>query len=52
MSVHPVENHLFARVMAKLGMTYDRTSTVPGTAQPVRVTAITRERYAAASHRG
>ncbi|MFF3564402.1 GNAT family N-acetyltransferase [Streptomyces sp. NPDC002574] len=50
-SVCHVDHHASARVMAKLGMTLDRTTTVPAHGQPVRVTAITRERYAAASHR-
>ncbi|MFJ5215422.1 GNAT family N-acetyltransferase [Streptomyces sp. NPDC088354] len=50
-SICHVDHHASARVMAKLGMALDRTTTVPAHGQPVRVTAITREQYAAGSHR-
>ncbi|MGW6641443.1 GNAT family N-acetyltransferase [Streptomyces iakyrus] len=46
-SICHVDNHASLRVMAKLGMTYDRTTRVPAHGQPVRVMAITREQYRA-----
>jgi len=46
-SIRHVDNARSGRVMEKLGLTFDRHTTVPGTGQPVDVFAISRERYAA-----
>ncbi|MFJ4987782.1 hypothetical protein ACIP9H_28770 [Streptomyces sp. NPDC088732] len=51
MSICRVDRHASARVMAELGMAFERTATAPAHGQPVRGSAITREQCAAASHR-
>jgi RimJ/RimL family protein N-acetyltransferase len=44
-SIRQVENVRSARVMEKLGLTFDRRTTVPANGQTVDVYAITREQY-------
>jgi RimJ/RimL family protein N-acetyltransferase len=44
-SIRHVDNHASGRVMEKLGLHFDRGTTVPATGQPVVVTAMTRDEY-------
>lgn len=44
-SVCHVDNHASTRVMAKLGMTFDRTTHVPAHGQPVQVMSLSLEEY-------
>ncbi|WP_416982658.1 GNAT family N-acetyltransferase [Streptomyces sp. T028] len=44
-SICHVDNHASARVMTKLGLTFDRTTRVPAHGQPVQVMALSREDY-------
>ncbi|WP_433788719.1 GNAT family N-acetyltransferase [Actinoplanes sp. CA-252034] len=44
-SIRQVANVRSARVMEKIGLTFDRRTTVPGNGQVVDVYAITRDRY-------
>ena len=47
-SIRHVDNAASGRVMEKLGLTFDRHTTVPGTGRPVGVFAITRQQYSTA----
>jgi RimJ/RimL family protein N-acetyltransferase len=46
-SIRHVDNRASGRVMEKIGMRFDRTTTVPAHGQPVTVFALTREHYLA-----
>lgn len=46
-SIRHVDNAASGRVMEKLGLTFDRHTTVPATGRPVNVYAITRQQYSA-----
>jgi RimJ/RimL family protein N-acetyltransferase len=46
-SIHHPDNAASARVMAKLGMRFDRDTAIPAHGRAARVTAITREQYQA-----
>ncbi|MFJ8108811.1 GNAT family N-acetyltransferase [Streptomyces sp. NPDC096132] len=48
-SICHVDNHASTRVMAKLGMTFDRTTRVPAHGQPVQVMSLTREAFRASA---
>jgi RimJ/RimL family protein N-acetyltransferase len=47
-SIRQVDNARSGRVMEKLGLRFDRRTTVPGNGRPVDVFAITRDQYSAA----
>jgi RimJ/RimL family protein N-acetyltransferase len=47
-SIRQVDNERSGRVMDKLGLSFDRRTTVPGNGRRVDVFAITREQYSAA----
>jgi RimJ/RimL family protein N-acetyltransferase len=47
-SIRHADNGRSGRVMEKLGLLFDRSTTVPGNGRPVQVFAITRKQYSAA----
>lgn len=51
-SICHIDHHASARVMAKLGMTFDRTTRVPAHGQPVQVMSLSREEYHASARQG